>query len=157
MVVLGDENGDPCPLAGEPHVILHVKVVGYRLESGSDLLPCECKTVHLPFHTMKEDPLLGVNVLLGVNNIAAVAEHEIGNTGDQAFLVGTVNQKDGGFIGRRSSQARSQSVSFWMFYSSLISKTGSIVLRFRFLLVELLQRLLSLTISLVVFARCGIR
>jgi hypothetical protein len=48
---------------------------------------------------MKENPLLGIDVLLGVDNVAAVAEHEIGNTGDQAFLVGTVDEKDGSFVG----------------------------------------------------------
>jgi hypothetical protein len=43
----------------------------------------------MKFETGKEDASFHVGVLIRLEDIAAVAENEVGDSGNQAFLVGT--------------------------------------------------------------------
>ena len=54
------------------------------------------EALQLPLHALEEDPLLGVGVLVGVDDVAVVPVEEVGDSGHQPLLVGAGEEQDGG-------------------------------------------------------------
>ena len=87
------------PLVGEAEIGLHAEALGDRFEGGLDLVPSEVEPVELELHALEEDVLVGVGVLLGVDDVAVVPVEEAGHFSDDALLVRAGEQEDGGRLG----------------------------------------------------------
>lgn len=59
-------------------------------------MPLDDKAGHVPFDPHEEHPRLSIDMLIEVQDIAAVGEDEIGNGGDQALLIGAGDQQNRG-------------------------------------------------------------
>ena len=93
-------------------------------KAGGDLVASEVEAVELELHPLEEDVLVGVGVLLGVDDVAVVPVEEAGHLGDDALLVRAGEQEDGG---RRSGHGQRASLR------AAASPPGSARLRFSWL------------------------
>ena len=91
-----DEDGDARQVIGEVESPSHAEPLGDRLERLTDLLAGDAEAGQLPLDALEEDALLGVGVLVGVDDVALVAVQEIGHRGHQALLVRAGEEQDCG-------------------------------------------------------------
>ena len=71
------------------------KAAGVNVEGQAHAIGVVGKALHRPDEAHKETTAVGVGVLIEVEDVAAVAEHEVRKAGDDAFAVGAVDEKDG--------------------------------------------------------------
>ena len=64
------------------------EAAGQRGELPLNAVARKIEPLDLPFHALQEDALLAVGVLIGVDDIPAVAMDEAGDLRDQALLIG---------------------------------------------------------------------
>ena len=96
MRLLRHEHTETRDVVGEAHRAVHPEPVDQLLQGGLDLDASEIAAVELELDALEEDTVVGVGVLLRVDDVAAVAEHEVGDRGDDTGLVGTREQQDRG-------------------------------------------------------------
>ncbi len=92
--LLRHQHPDPRDVVGEAHRALHAEAVDDGTEGGLDLVPPEVAAVEQELDSLEEHTVGAVGVLLGVDDVAAVAVDEVGGGGDDARLVGTRQQQD---------------------------------------------------------------
>jgi len=83
------EQRDPGCVVAEMDLKLHAEFLGQRAETLGYLISGNLESIQMKFETGKEDASFHVGVLIRLEDIAAVAENEVGDSGNQAFLVGT--------------------------------------------------------------------
>ena len=98
---LGGEHGDPRPLVGEPELDVHVELRGDGGERLEDAGPLEREALELELDPLEEHAVGAIGVLLGVDDVAAVAPHEVGDGRDDARSVRAGEQQHGGGAHRR--------------------------------------------------------
>ncbi len=87
MGQLRDEEGNARLVVAEVQRPLHAEAQGDRLERRPNLLAGDVEALQLPLDALQEDALLLVGVLVGVDDVAAVAEEEVGDGRHQPLLV----------------------------------------------------------------------
>ena len=90
--LLGDEDGDALDDIGEVQPPVHAERVGQLFEGSGDLLALEPEARDLPLDAHEEDVLLQVDMLVEVEDVAAVLQQEAGDRVDDAALVGARDQ-----------------------------------------------------------------
>ena len=75
---------------------LHAEAVGDRRRRRRELLERKREAVQLPFHAHEEEVPLGVLVLIGVKDVGAVTVEKLGDGGDDAARIGTVDEQGRG-------------------------------------------------------------
>ena len=98
MVVLGDEDGEARTLGGEGETPIHLEVAGDGGEVGGEVGERECEVGDVELDAGEEEAGGLVAVLVIGENVAVVFEDEVGDGGDDAFGVGTGDEKDGGVV-----------------------------------------------------------
>jgi hypothetical protein len=83
------QDADARHVVGEADGAVHVEAVDERSERGRDLVTREVATLERELDPLEEDAVGAVGVLLGVDDVAAVPVHEVGDRGHHAGLVGT--------------------------------------------------------------------
>ncbi len=73
----------------------HAELIGNRIELFGEFPEWQIKTIWIELHAHKEPCRFGVGVLVGVEDVAAVPKDEVGDGGDQSFLVGATDEEDG--------------------------------------------------------------
>src|SRR5690606_464630 len=90
VIEFRDEQRDARALLGAGHANFHAERFGELTESvgiaGGDVRGCG------PLDALKEDALLGVAVLVGVQDVAAMFKDPTGGAGDQTGTVGTMKE-----------------------------------------------------------------
>jgi hypothetical protein len=96
MALLRDEKRDALALTGKVELPTHLVALSEDGEARVDLLLFEGELVQGPFDAHEEKVLQRVDVLLQINDIAAMGEDEAGDIVHQARLVRAVDEKSGG-------------------------------------------------------------
>jgi hypothetical protein len=95
VIVSGDEDGNTLPPGDVGDTPLHLKTLRNRRKSLRKVLQFQIEAFEMPFHTHEKALEFVVGVLVCVQNVAVVAEDEITDGGDEAFLVGAGDQENG--------------------------------------------------------------
>ena len=86
-------------VVGEAHRALHAEAFDDRSERGLDLVAGEVEAVEQELDPLEEHAVGAVGVLLRVDDVAAVAVHEVGDGRDDTGLVGAREQQHRGRAG----------------------------------------------------------
>ena len=91
------EHREPGALVAEADLSGHAEAATYLLGEGrGDLVASEAPPVEVELHPLEEHAGLAVDVLLGVHDVAAQIDDELGDAVHQAGLVAAGEQQDGG-------------------------------------------------------------
>jgi hypothetical protein len=93
VTLLGDEQRETRPCVAEHELALHRETVGERREGWFYFVASETESVELELHPLEEHCGTAIGVLLGVHDVAAVAEHELSDGGHDAGTVGAGEQQ----------------------------------------------------------------
>ncbi len=85
--LLGGEDGDRARLVRVAKLPLHAQRVGDRSEGVGETPPVEVEAGQAELDALEEHARLIVRVLVGVHDVAAVAGHETGHGGDEAWSI----------------------------------------------------------------------
>ena len=66
-------------------------------ETFGDLIGGNLESIEVKFEAGEKDAGFHVGVLVRLEDISAIAENEVGDSRDQALLIGTGNEQRGGF------------------------------------------------------------
>ena len=84
------QNGHGRAVLGEADGQIHLKRFGYRLTEGIlDVPAVKSEPVQVELDALEEHSVDGVDVLVGVENVAAMTEQEVGHRGHDAPPIGT--------------------------------------------------------------------
>src|ERR1700675_4583779 len=81
------EQGDFRRVIAEMEFELHAELFGQRMELRRNLVAGDLESVKMELEARQEDPGFEVGVLIRLENVAAVAKNEAGDTRNQALLV----------------------------------------------------------------------
>ncbi len=95
VIIFRNHDDHALALAGSGKAPFHAELVGDRIELLGEFLKRQIKTIWIELHAHEEPSRLGVGVLVGVEDVAAVPEDEVGDSSDQSFLVWAANEEDG--------------------------------------------------------------
>jgi hypothetical protein len=95
VVVFGDQNHHARPVVGEREPILHLELGGERREVTVEIGKWKIEIGGIEFDPHEEEVGFGVAMLIGEEDVAVVAEDEVGDLGDHALAVGTTDEQDG--------------------------------------------------------------
>lgn len=104
MRVLADKKGEAVALVAEVQAPGHAARLGEGADEDGEVFAGNDKMGQVPLGTHEEDPFLDVDMLVEMDDVAAVFRDEGGDGADEAGLVGTVDQEDGVWHG--SSEVR---------------------------------------------------
>ena len=96
VIFLGHEKGDALTLAGEVEAHLHFMTPSHGLETGEDLLFLQGEVLQTPLEAHEKGVLIGIDVLLEVDDVSSMGEDESRDIMDQTWAVGTMDKKRGG-------------------------------------------------------------
>ena len=85
-------------MAGVRQLPVHLELFGDGREVVGEVVQRNIEVSWIELDAHEEEVGFGVAVLVGVQDVAVVAEDEIGDGRDQAFAVGTGQQQDGGVL-----------------------------------------------------------
>ena len=93
---LRHEQGHALRSVGERQAVFHIVTLCVKRENVVvDFLLWDYELVEVPFHAHIENPVYAIDVLVEVQNVAAVGIYEFGKHGKDARLVGAVHQQHG--------------------------------------------------------------
>lgn len=93
--VLRNEDRHPRRLSGKVKGPVQVERLGHLfLELGFDGCVGHLKAVQIPLHTHKEHPVLFIDMLVDLQNVAVVAGQKVSYLGHQSFAVGAVDKQN---------------------------------------------------------------
>jgi hypothetical protein len=90
VVETGDENGNRGLLVRKSQFPLHRKTLGNGLKPAADFRLSNRKIREVPFNPREELLSFKVNVMIGVQDVAAMTRNEISNVANQALTVWTL-------------------------------------------------------------------
>src|SRR6267154_95305 len=102
VAVFRDKNGDALDGIGKVNSPLHLQPFGERCKSRGDFRARDLKSIQFPFHAHQEQSGLGINMIVGVNDVAAVLEEKFRDLGHQTLLVRATDQQYGSGLRRHS-------------------------------------------------------
>ena len=91
MQPLGGEDRQFGGVVAEVHLKPHLVLFGQGPEALGDLRARDLEPLQIPFHARQKDSCLQIGVLVGVQDVTAVAKDETGNLGHQPFPVGAAD------------------------------------------------------------------
>jgi len=95
VVVLRNHHDHARAMIGVGEPPLHLELFSHWGKMAREISEVDVKFGGIKFHPHQEKIRLVIAMLIGVQNVAAVAEYELGNRGDYAFLIGARQQQDG--------------------------------------------------------------
>lgn len=96
MGVLADEEGEAVALVGEVEAPGHVAGLGEGADEDGEVGAADAEAGQVPFGAHEEDAFLAIDVLVEVEDIAAVFGDEGSHRAHDSGLVGAVDQEDSG-------------------------------------------------------------
>src|SRR5689334_7318027 len=92
--MLGYEDRVSWPVARKHHAPIHRKFFGNRAERLGEALEIDLKAIQFPLNSRQVEVFSAGLVLLKMQDIAAMAENEIGNGRIETLAIGTLDQED---------------------------------------------------------------
>ncbi len=97
MEVTGDEDGDVLRDVSVVQAPVHLELFGEGSKGGAEVLFAAAGVVQRKFDAHEEESEVDVLMLVGVQDIGVVMDEEVGDGGNDALAVRTIDQEDCGF------------------------------------------------------------
>src|SRR5581483_8302307 len=94
VVEAGDENRNPRTIAGKGHSPIHLKFVRQGREVLGEFVHVELEIRQVPLDAHEEPIAIGIGMLVGVQDVCAVAGDEVRDTCHQPLAVGAGDEQD---------------------------------------------------------------
>src|SRR6185437_15706876 len=91
------EQGHLGYVVAEVDLKLHAEFITQRAETFSNLIGANLESIEVKFEAGEEDAGFHVGVLVRLEDVSAIAENKVGNSGNQTLLIGTSDKQRGGF------------------------------------------------------------
>jgi hypothetical protein len=92
----GGKDCDPRPVTGELHLGVHAEPGGERRECRAKIRPGRCRLGQVELDPLEENTGLAVGVLLGVQDVTADVQDELGNRVNETRLISARDEQDRG-------------------------------------------------------------
>src|SRR6267143_2104894 len=112
VAVFRDKNGDALDGIGKVNSPLHLQPFGERCKSRGDFRARDLKSVYFPFHAHQEQSGPGINMIVGVNDVAVVLEEKFRDLRHQTLLVRAADQQYGSGSRRHGRSGRLRDVAY---------------------------------------------
>ena len=93
---------------------LHVKTFGDWREFKRERRSVKIEILELPFHPHEEEPECFVLMLVSVKDVAVMAVHKVGDSGNEPLAIGAVDQQDSRFSIRFVSFTTGNPLKSWV-------------------------------------------